>query len=87
MRLGHTLANEERVLLAERVRLGHTPALSERRSECLTQQVDDPFVVGGKQTDGVFKKQHEGSVDHTIGELIRVGLETHIHAKETREIK
>lgn len=57
---------------------------SERQSECLTQQVDDPLIVGGKQTNGVFKKQHEGSVNHTIGELVRISLETH---KETRKKK
>lgn len=74
---------EQRVILwvqsSERARLGHAPVLSERQRECLTQQVDDPLVVGGEQTDGVFKKQHEGSVDHAVGELIRVGLETHTH--------
>lgn len=45
-----------------------------RTRECVTQQVDDPFVVRSKQPDGVFEEQHEGRVDHPVGQLVRVGL-------------
>ncbi len=40
----------------------------------LTQHVDDPFVVSSKQPYGVFKQQHEGCVDHSIGQLVGVRL-------------
>lgn len=40
----------------------------------VTQQVDDPLVVGGKQPYGVFEEQHERRVDHPVGQLVRAGL-------------
>lgn len=40
----------------------------------LTEHVDDPFVVRRKQAYGVFKQQHEGCVDHAVGQLVGVGL-------------
>lgn len=40
----------------------------------LTEHVDDPFVVGREQAYGVFKEQHEGGVDHSVGQLVGVGL-------------
>lgn len=42
---------------------------------CLTQHVDDAFVVRSKQPYGVFKEQHESRVDDTVGQLVGVGLE------------
>lgn len=40
----------------------------------LTQHVDDSFIVGRKKANGVFEQQHEGCVDHAVGQLVGVGL-------------
>lgn len=40
-----------------------------------TQEVDDALVVGRKQPDGVLEEEHEGGVDHTVGEFIRIHLQ------------
>ena len=40
-----------------------------------TQHVDHSLVVSSKQPYGVFKQQHERCVDHSVGQLVRVGLE------------
>lgn len=40
-----------------------------------TQHVDHSLVVSSKQPYGVFKQQHECCVDHSVGQLVRVGLE------------
>lgn len=42
----------------------------------LTQHVDDAFIVRSKQSYGVFEEQHEGGVDHSVGELVGVWLDT-----------
>lgn len=39
-----------------------------------TEQVDDPFIVGSKQPDGVFKQEHEGGIDDSICELVCIYL-------------
>ncbi|KAK6316701.1 hypothetical protein J4Q44_G00121010, partial [Coregonus suidteri] len=36
--------------------------------------VDNSFIVGSKEADGVFEEQHEGAVDDAIGQFIRVSL-------------
>lgn len=40
----------------------------------LTEQVDDPFVVGSKQPDGIFKQEHEGGINDSIREFVRIYL-------------
>lgn len=40
-----------------------------------TQQVDDSFIVRSKEPYGVFEEQHEGRVDHSVGQLVRIGLQ------------
>lgn len=45
------------------------------KAEALTQQIDNAFIVGCKQSNGIFKQKHEGRVDHSIGELVGVDLE------------
>lgn len=41
----------------------------------VTQEVDDALVVGSKQPDCVLEEEHEGGVDHTVGEFIRIHLQ------------
>lgn len=54
---------------------GRTETLESREAEALTQQVDNAFIVGRKQSNGIFKQKHERRVDHSIGELVGVDLE------------
>lgn len=40
-----------------------------------TQEVDDALIVGSKQPDCILEEEHEGGVDHTVGEFIRIHLQ------------
>ena len=40
----------------------------------LTKQVDNPFIVRSEEPNGVFKQEHERSVDDSISEFIGIDL-------------
>lgn len=42
--------------------------------EGLTKKVDDAFIIGSKEPDGVFKEEHEGCVDDSISQLVGIDL-------------
>lgn len=42
--------------------------------EGLTEQVDDAFIIGGKEPDGVFEEEHESCVDDSISQLVGIDL-------------
>lgn len=42
--------------------------------EGLTKQVDDAFIIGSKEPDGVFEEEHEGRIDDSISQLVGIDL-------------
>lgn len=54
---------------------GRPEPLESQKAEVLTQQVNNAFVVGRKQSNGIFEQKHEGRVYHSVGELIGIDLE------------
>lgn len=40
-----------------------------------TQEVDYALIVCRKQSDRIFEKKHEGSIDHSICQFIGIDLE------------
>lgn len=40
-----------------------------------TEQVDDAFIIGSEEPDGVFKEEHEGCIDDSVRQLVGIDLE------------
>ena len=46
--------------------------------EIFTQQVNNSFIVCCKQSNGIFEKEHEGSIYYPICKFVAINLEKKI---------
>lgn len=55
--------------------LSSPPELSIAESKVVfTQEVNNPFVICRKQSNGIFEEEHEGSINYTICKFIAINL-------------
>lgn len=45
-----------------------------QKAVIFTQEVNNPFVIRSKQSNGIFEEKHEGSVNYTICKFIAIDL-------------
>lgn len=45
-----------------------------QKAVVFTQEVNNPFVICRKQSNGIFEEEHEGSINYTICKFIAINL-------------
>lgn len=66
-----------------------TPSVKFRKNPrwpVVTQEVDDALVVRREESDCVFEEEHEGCVDHAVGQFVSVDLVRSESSKSGRAV-